>query len=82
MLVLLFQAALIFVAIPVTASTENTKFVVVLVASLIGFNSGANLWLFPSLATPVRTAFLAAFQTRIRPGWLPVRLRPPSGVTR
>jgi MFS family permease len=48
MLVLLFQAVLMFVAIPVTASTEGAKFVIVLVASLIGFNYGANLSLFPS----------------------------------
>ena len=48
MLVLLIQAVLMFVAIPVTASTEGAKFVIVLVATLIGFNYGANLSLFPS----------------------------------
>jgi nitrate/nitrite transporter NarK len=48
MLVLLIQAALMFTAIPVTASTEGAKFVIVLVATLIGFNYGANLSLFPS----------------------------------
>jgi nitrate/nitrite transporter NarK len=48
MLVLLIQAALMFIAIPVTASTEGPKFVIVLVATLIGFNYGANLSLFPS----------------------------------
>ena len=48
MLVLLIQAALMFIAIPVTASTEGAKFVIVLVATLIGFNYGANLSLFPS----------------------------------
>src|SRR5208283_4103320 len=42
MLVLLIQAALMFIAIPVTASTEGAKFVIVLVATLIGFNYGAN----------------------------------------
>jgi hypothetical protein len=42
------KAALMFIAIPVTASTEGAKFVIVLVASLIGFNYGANLSLFPS----------------------------------
>jgi len=48
MLVLLIQAALMFIAIPVTASTNGPKFVIVLVATLIGFNYGANLSLFPS----------------------------------
>jgi MFS family permease len=48
MLVLLIQSALMFIAIPVTASTEGPKFVIVLVATLIGFNYGANLSLFPS----------------------------------
>jgi OFA family oxalate/formate antiporter-like MFS transporter len=48
MLVLLVQAALMFIAIPVTASTEGAKFVIVLLATLIGFNYGANLSLFPS----------------------------------
>ena len=48
MLVLLIQAVLMFVAIPVTASTDGAKFVIVLVATLIGFNYGANLSLFPS----------------------------------
>jgi MFS family permease len=50
MLVLLFQAALMFIAIPVTKSTEGAKYVIVLVATLIGFNYGANLSLFPSFA--------------------------------
>src|SRR5450432_1945078 len=48
MLVLLIQAALMFIAIPVTSSTDGPKFVIVLVATLIGFNYGANLSLFPS----------------------------------
>jgi len=48
MLVLLIQAALMFLAIPVTTSTDGPKFVIVLVATLIGFNYGANLSLFPS----------------------------------
>jgi len=48
MLVLLIQAVLMFVAIPVTNSTDSAKFVIVLVATLIGFNYGANLSLFPS----------------------------------
>jgi len=50
MLVLLIQAALMFIAIPVTRSTDGAKFVIVLVATLIGFNYGANLSLFPSFA--------------------------------
>ncbi len=48
MLVLLVQAALMFIAIPVTASTEGAKFIIVLLATFIGFNYGANLALFPS----------------------------------
>ncbi|KAB2644901.1 MAG: OFA family MFS transporter [Verrucomicrobiota bacterium] len=50
LLVLLFQAALMFAAIPVTKSTDGAKYVIVLVATLIGFNYGANLSLFPSFA--------------------------------
>jgi MFS family permease len=50
MIVLLFQAVLMFIAIPVTASTDTVPVVIVLVASLIGFNYGANLSLFPSYA--------------------------------
>jgi nitrate/nitrite transporter NarK len=48
MLVLLIQAALMFIAIPVTASTDGAKFIIVLLATFIGFNYGANLALFPS----------------------------------
>ena len=47
-LVLAFQAALMFAAIPVTASKTMVPGVIVLVATLIGFNYGANLSLFPS----------------------------------
>jgi nitrate/nitrite transporter NarK len=50
MLVLLLQAALMLVAIPVTGSATGQKFVIVLLATLIGFNYGANLSLFPSYA--------------------------------
>lgn len=50
MLVLLLQAALMFAAIPATGSEHSPKFVIVLVAILIGFNYGANLSLFPSYA--------------------------------
>jgi nitrate/nitrite transporter NarK len=48
MLVLLFQAVLMFVAIPVTASKDMAGVVIVLMAALIGANYGANLSLFPS----------------------------------
>jgi MFS transporter, OFA family, oxalate/formate antiporter len=50
MIVLLFQAVLMFVAIPVTSTKDLAPAVIVLVASLIGFNYGANLSLFPSFA--------------------------------
>ena len=48
MLVLLIQAVLMFVAIPVTASREMAGVVIVVLAALIGANYGANLALFPS----------------------------------
>ncbi len=48
--VLLFQAILMLVAIPVTKSTEGAQYIIVLVATLIGLNYGANLSLFPSFA--------------------------------
>jgi nitrate/nitrite transporter NarK len=48
MLVLLFQAVLMFASISVTASKDMPALVIVLVATLIGFNYGANLSLFPS----------------------------------
>ena len=49
MIVLGFQAVLMFAAIPVTSSKEMAALIIVLVATLIGFNYGANLSLFPSL---------------------------------
>ena len=49
-LVLLVQAALMFAAIPVTGAEHGPKVVIVFLASLIGFNYGANLSLFPSYA--------------------------------
>jgi nitrate/nitrite transporter NarK len=49
MLVLLLQAGLMFLAIPVTASAGGAKLLIVLLATFIGFNYGANLSLFPSL---------------------------------
>lgn len=48
MLVLLIQAGLMFLAIPVTASANGAKFMIVLLATMIGFNYGANLSIFPS----------------------------------
>jgi MFS family permease len=47
-LVLLIQALLMCVAIPVTASKDMPAVVIVLMAALIGANYGANLALFPS----------------------------------
>jgi len=49
MLVLAVQAALMFIAIPVTESKDTTPVLIVLLATFIGFNYGANLSLFPSL---------------------------------
>jgi MFS family permease len=49
-LVLAVQAALMFVAIPVTGSATTTPLVIVLLAAMIGANYGANLSLFPSFA--------------------------------
>jgi len=50
LLALLFQAGLMFAAIPVTSHKDAWPVAVVLLATLIGFNYGANLALFPSLA--------------------------------
>lgn len=50
LLVLVLQAALMFIAIPVTGSKDTSPFVIVLIAALIGANYGANLSLFPSFA--------------------------------
>jgi MFS family permease len=50
MLVLALQAALMFAAIPITANKETLPLVIVLLATFIGFNYGANLALFPSFA--------------------------------
>jgi nitrate/nitrite transporter NarK len=47
-LVLLLQAILMFAAIPVTSLKGMPALVVVLLATFIGFNYGANLSLFPS----------------------------------
>jgi MFS family permease len=48
MLVLVLQAALMFAAIPITADKTVLPVVIVLLATFIGFNYGANLALFPS----------------------------------
>jgi nitrate/nitrite transporter NarK len=48
MLVLACQAILMFAAIPVTGSQSTPAVAIVLIATLIGFNYGANLSLFPS----------------------------------
>lgn len=50
MLVLLVQAGLMFGAISLTASADTLPVVIVLLATFIGFNYGANLALFPSFA--------------------------------
>jgi len=49
MIVLLSQAALMFAAIPLVGSHTTAPFVILLVATAIGFNYGANLCLFPAL---------------------------------
>jgi nitrate/nitrite transporter NarK len=48
MIVLLCQAVLMLMAIPVTGSASTPAVALVLIATLIGFNYGANLSLFPS----------------------------------
>jgi OFA family oxalate/formate antiporter-like MFS transporter len=50
LLVLLIQAVLMFVAIPMTATKDIAPALIVLLATMIGFNYGANLALFPSFA--------------------------------
>jgi nitrate/nitrite transporter NarK len=49
MLVLLLQAVLMFIAIPLTASKGTAPALIVVVAAFIGANYGANLSLFPSV---------------------------------
>jgi MFS family permease len=48
MLVLLIQALMMLAAIPVTGAEKGPKLLIVLLATFIGFNYGANLSLFPS----------------------------------
>ncbi len=47
-IMLAFQATLMFVSIPVVASENTTGAALVILATLIGFNYGTNLSLFPS----------------------------------
>lgn len=47
---LVFQAALMFSAIPVVGSGSGNVWLLVLLASFIGFNYGTNLAIFPSFA--------------------------------
>lgn len=47
-IVLLFQAVLMFAAIPITGSKDTAPILVVVIAVLIGANYGANLALFPA----------------------------------
>jgi MFS family permease len=49
-IMLVFQAVLMFVAIPVVTNANSSAIVVTLLASFIGFNYGTNLSLFPSFA--------------------------------
>lgn len=49
-IMLLFQALLMFSAIPVMGSTSVSAVLLVLLAAFIGFNYGTNLALFPSFA--------------------------------
>lgn len=44
------QMLLMFVAIPITATASTTPFIIVMLATCVGFNYGANLALFPSYA--------------------------------
>lgn len=45
-----FQALLMFLAIPIVESAETSAALLILLATFIGFNYGANLALFPSFA--------------------------------
>lgn len=49
-LMLAFQAILMFAAIPLVSGTGSKALLVTLLATLIGFNYGSNLSLFPSFA--------------------------------
>ncbi|HRD66832.1 MAG TPA: OFA family MFS transporter [Candidatus Competibacter sp.] len=48
-LMLMFQAVLMFIAIPVVSAQPSSALLVVLIATGIGFNYGTNLALFPAI---------------------------------
>lgn len=48
--VFMFQAILMFLAVPFVASEDASAFMLVIIAALIGFNYGANLSIFPAFA--------------------------------
>jgi len=48
-IMLIFQAVLMFIAIPVIGTEHPSAFLTLFLATFIGFNYGANLSLFPSL---------------------------------
>lgn len=49
MIMLLFQALLMVIAVPVVGSAKSSPVIIVLLATFLGFNYGTNLSLFPSL---------------------------------
>jgi MFS transporter, OFA family, oxalate/formate antiporter len=49
MIILLGQAALMLIAVPLVGSAKSSALLIVLLATLLGFNYGANLSIFPSL---------------------------------
>jgi nitrate/nitrite transporter NarK len=49
LLVFLVQSLLMFAAIPATASKDTAPVLILLLATMVGFNYGANLALFPAL---------------------------------
>ncbi len=48
-IMLLFQAVLMLIAIPVVGSAKTSGIIIVLLATFLGFNYGTNLSIFPSL---------------------------------
>lgn len=49
MIILLGQAVLMVIAVPLVGSAKSSPVIIVLLATLLGFNYGANLSIFPSL---------------------------------
>jgi MFS family permease len=47
-IMLFFQALLMFIAVPIVAADKPSAFLVVVLATFMGFNYGTNLSLFPS----------------------------------